>query len=162
MSSPDAVYFAAPGQLQDVFLTSIEFQRHETFDLDVHDAPPYAIETTTDATLSAEHDLVMVSFRAEIEWADRRDHDDDRRYEKPFDLALTLGGSFQWAVPDAAADDIVGWIKFNTDHLFWPYLRAYTQQITAFSDLPPLTLYTIRVPRPRLGATESSDERSTP
>ncbi|WP_138974465.1 protein-export chaperone SecB [Patulibacter medicamentivorans] len=127
--------------MQDVSLANVNFALNSSFDED-HDNPLYSVVTSLSVELSDERDAAIVWMDADIEWS----AGEDGEVRPPFDLSLTLKAAFDWALPDVEPGDVVSWLTYNTQHLVWPYLRSYVQQITAMSDLPPLVIFTISVP----------------
>ncbi len=145
------------GQLLAVYLTELNFRRNFEFDLERHD-PSYGVETTTRVEVAADLASAVAHLEASIAWFFDEDTEErlaeDRQH--PFDLSLTVTGMFDWMETTYSEEDIAGWTEFNAEHLLWPYLRAHVSTITAASDLPPLTIYTIAIPRPRLGRIEET------
>lgn len=139
------------GQLRDVVVSNLQFDRNWAFDADADAAEPgrihYSVVTETEATTNDDRDVGFVALRASISWSS----EDDESTPKPFDLDLTLQGTFDWFDPEMDREDIEAWLEFNGEHLLWPYVRNYVQTVTGWSDVPPLTIYTLGVPHPRLG-----------
>jgi preprotein translocase subunit SecB len=77
-----------------------------------------------------------------VEWTELPENS-----EAPFDLTLDVAGVFHWQDMPVDADFRRAWLELNASYLLWPYARAYAALITGASTLPPLTLYTMRVPQ---------------
>jgi preprotein translocase subunit SecB len=139
------------GQLTDAFLGGVTFVRDFDFDLQSDgpglqyhvDVEPHARQAERD-----DHDVWIADLDASVRWT----HDEKAEFRAPFALQLKVVGVFDWYGAGYDDEAISNWITYNAEHLLWPYLRSYIQQITAASDIPPLTIFTIGVPRPRVGA----------
>jgi preprotein translocase subunit SecB len=151
------------GQLSDVFLGGVTFVRDFDFDVEV-DGPglEYHITAETQAHETERHDkdVWLAELTASVLWTHRKKD----TFVAPFQLEVKVIGVFDWLGEGYADDAISDWIRYNAEHLLWPYLRAYIQQITAASDIPPLTIFTIGVPRPRVGqpADDTDASRKVP
>jgi hypothetical protein len=144
------------GQLLDAYLSEAHFSVNPKFDFSQSMTSSYAVHT--DLSVEAAEDLrtARADLGVRIEWMFPPDADDP---EVPFDLTVTITGEFEWGdQKPTTREDVEGWVEFNAEHLLWPYVRAQVAMITGASKLPPLTLYTITVPQPRLGQVEAVDE----
>lgn len=138
----------AAGQLVDVVVTGIEFQRHWGIGHEEDGGGlSYVIDSSTTASVSEDRTGALVQFEATVEWR----IDGEPTVDGPFDLRVDLEAVFNWHAPEAPVEGIEGWLEFNSYHLLWPYLRAEIARITMSAGLPPLTIYTVAVPRPHLG-----------
>jgi hypothetical protein len=68
--------------------------------------------------------------------------------QAPFALELTVEGLFSWQKNSRPEELMRAWLAWNGVYLLWPYARTFVSTITGFSALPPLTIYTMRVPDP--------------
>jgi len=155
---PDRLYNRL-GQLHAEFLTALEFRRNSGFNPDELDRWVYGVRTESTADLVHDDDVTgIVELEAEIVWSPDEDEPEPPSGEPPFSLSLTLTGVFAWlGNPDD--DDAKLWLEVNGEHLLWPYLRAHIASITAASDLPALTIFTLGVPRPA-GAEQTAAEQA--
>jgi preprotein translocase subunit SecB len=142
------------GQLLTVSLSELDFRRNPEFDIERHNAS-YSVDANVDVEVADDLRSAVATLRASIEWLFPETAEDR---QGPFEISLVLTGMFAWMAESTTKDDIAGWIEFNAEHLLWPYLRAQIVSVTAASDLPPLTIYTIAVPRPRLGKADVPEE----
>jgi len=85
----------------------------------------------------------QLELDVKVEWR----HVSDEPFTAPFDLELTVSGLFEWDHTTHARDLVDAWLEWNGVYLLWPYLRSYVAQITGASSLPPLTIYTMKVPQ---------------
>lgn len=136
---------SSAGQLVDVFVNEVEFRRNLDYDWD-QETPSYTVDSQTVAHADADGEGAMAELTASIEW-----NTDEGRLQVPFDIKISLIGLFSWQIQGLPTEEIEGWVAFNSEHLLWPYLRAEISRLTANGGLPPLTIYTIGVPRPHLG-----------
>jgi len=51
------------------------------------------------------------------------------------------------------------WLDFNAPYLLWPYARAYIANLTGSSSLPPLTIFTMKVPHPPIATLSRSEKQ---
>lgn len=136
------------GQLVEASLTEVNFKRNLASELDKV-ASHYSLDYRVDGTVSADRKYGVASLHASVVF-----HPEGEQTEPPFELSVAVTGIFEWTAPELVDEDIEGWLAFNGEHLLWPYLRSYIAQITASSGLPPLTIYTIGVPKPHFGRTD--------
>lgn len=137
------------GQLLDVWVDAVRFERNYRYDEDDADKLSYSVDVEIDATVAPTREGGIVTMTAAVEWMS------DEEVEPPFELAMTLNGLMEWQELETDVEDIKRWMKFNGEHLLWPYLRTYFQTVSGWSDLPSITLYTIGVPRPRVAKPEA-------
>lgn len=154
---PDEVLLSA-AQLDGVWLTSVTFAENRLLDPDRK--PTYSLTHTTDVDLFDDEDgnpLGLLELHAKVDWAADVDGEP---VEPPFELALTVVGIFAFN-PQRQRDErfASAWLDYNGVYLLWPYLRTYISTITGLSTLPPLTIYTMRVPNPPVGGEEITDPR---
>ncbi len=143
-----------PGRLVEAFLDEIHFRRHRDYTFP-EGGIAYGVDSDTSAEILDDRTCAFVRLKAEIHWTS---HEGDT-VDGPFEMQITVGGLFNWRLPDRSDEDILGWLEFNTTHLLWPYLRTYVSSVTASAGVPPLTIFTITTPSPNLGRTE--DETSS-
>jgi preprotein translocase subunit SecB len=142
-------------QLEAVWLARIEFRENPGFDPERdQDRVRYAVGRETRIDHSESGEASLMTLMARIDWS----HVDEG--EIPFDLEVDLQGLFAWSSPIDDEDFAAAWLEFNGVYLLWPYLRSHVALITTASSLPPLTIPTLRVPRPEIGETvaEGDDE----
>lgn len=150
---------ASPGQLESVDLRAIRFDRNGSFD-PASGEFAYGVTTTITAFVDEERRRCVAQLDAKIEW---EAEDGEAVAEPPFALEVSLEGQFAWHFPEADPADIQAWVRFNSEHLLWPYLRMHVQAITAAAGLPPLTIFTLMIPAPRMGHNEAElDPRALP
>ena len=76
---------------------------------------------------------------------------------------MTLAATFLWLGEPTDVELASSWIIANGIGLIWPYVRNYVSTITNLGSVPPLTLYTISVPRPSaLGADDLELHEAAP
>jgi hypothetical protein len=139
------------GQLETVWLSEVIFRESLDFDPDDAGACRYSLRRDSEIEQCAEDGMWLLHLRVEVEWTR---HDEDEGV-LPFELEIQVSGAFAWDVPTVERDFVEGWLEFNGPYLLWPYVRTYISSITNLSRLPPLTIYTMTVPRPRgIDATE--------
>ncbi|MGC1851710.1 MAG: hypothetical protein WA687_04640 [Solirubrobacterales bacterium] len=139
------------GQLEAAWLSDVFFKENLAFDPDDAGACRYSLRRSTDIEQTVHDDTWVLHLKVEVEWTRGEDNG-----ELPFELAVQVSGAFSWEIPPVDPDHTYGWLDFNGPYLLWPYVRSYISMITNVSRLPPLTIYTMTVPRPRgLEASES-------
>jgi hypothetical protein len=150
VSASDEIRYAA-GQLKGCWLSAVSYVEHEA------GGPAtnlrYRVDQDTRVEFADDGADATLSFDAEIVWI----HPEDKEFESPFDLKLTITGSFEWAetMPDKELRE--AWLEWNGAYLLWPYLRAQVAAITGASSVETMTLYTMRVPEPPPSVEESKD-----
>jgi preprotein translocase subunit SecB len=145
------------GQLVDAFVSKVAFEKNWGYDPDRADELSYGIESSTTGSVGESGKSGLVILKAEVEWTSEAED-----LQPPFSLQVEVAGVFALRMQGLEEDEIRDWLEFNGEHLLWPYLRAAIQSVTASSDLPPLTIYTIGVPRPRLGDATIAESASGP
>lgn len=139
----------AAGQLQRAWLVSTAFEENVSL------APrperlTYRVEHDHEilfGELEEGEDEVWATLvvNATIAWV----HPDGLdQFEQPFDLSLKVAGVFIWGPENRNRELMEAWLGYNGFYLLWPYLRSFIAVITGLSSLPPLTIYTLRVPDP--------------
>jgi preprotein translocase subunit SecB len=96
----------------------------------------------------------------EVDWS----RTDEAEGLYPFELNAEVTGMFQWSPASAPKTERMArlWLDYNGIYLLWAYLRTHVATITGMSDLPPLTIYTMRVPdRPQLDE-DDDEEKAKP
>lgn len=150
-----------PAQLNDVRLARVEFEANPEFENS--DAPNASYVVKANTTISEPEvgdDGEMWAVAAAdvtIEWS----RVDGGEGPLPFELDLRAVGVFSWEPATRPDDDRIArlWLDYNAQYLMWPYLRTFITTITAMSHLPPLTIYTMNVPRPPL--IEETEEQTS-
>lgn len=150
---PDGPYNTR-GQLDEAFLSEINFSRNLDFNWGDAEGITYTIDSHVDAEVSDNREQGVARLYANFTF-----HYEGEEREPPFNLATTVTGRFVGFPPGLPDEEIEGWLTFNAQHMLWPYLRTYVSQITANSGLPALTIYTIGVPRPHLGQPDDPPAR---
>jgi preprotein translocase subunit SecB len=133
----------AAGQLESVWLSRVTFRENLEFDPDDANACRYSLRRSAEIDSVAE-DMWVLHMDVEVEWTRSDDGE-----ELPFDLGLQVSGAFSWEQAPVDPSFVHGWLDFNGPYLLWPYLRSHIATVTNLSSLPPLTIYTMTVPRPR-------------
>lgn len=140
----------APAQLENVWVNEVRFRADPNFERDDAPKTSYVVDAETDmGELVTEDDGEMWAFvtvDAKIEWT----RTDDPEAPLPFEIEVQIQGMFSWAPEMRPDSDRIAslWLDYNALYLMWPYLRNYINTITAMSRLPPLTIYTMSVPKP--------------
>jgi preprotein translocase subunit SecB len=121
----------------------------------------YRVATSTSAEARTGQ-RPTVELEAELEWVDA----DGVECSGPFNLTVAVQGDFDVSAGPREPDEIEELLRFTGRYLLWPYVRSYVSAVTALSSHPPLTLFTLQVPAPRVldpttgefdAATTSSD-----
>ncbi len=148
----------APAQLESIWVNEIRFRVDPDFDRADATKTSYVVDAETDVgELFIEDDGEMSAFvkvDATVEWT----REDDGPL--PFEVHVEIEGMFSWAPEMRPDNDRIAslWLDYNALYLMWPYLRSYINAVTAMSSLPPLTIYTMSVPKPPRFDEESSEE----
>lgn len=132
-------------QLDEAWLAGVEFRENQDFDLAILDQGlTYTVGSESSAWLDP---FVGSGLRTTVEWQDKESEPCDG----PFHLMVAVHGSY--AVPGRTAQDrgehLEQWLNFMGPYLLWPYARSYVSSLTSLSQFPPLTLFTLVMPRPR-------------
>jgi Preprotein translocase subunit SecB len=156
--SPDTRHVV--GQLADVRLRNVQFRRSDDYEFI---APlNYTITTSSDVVLADDLTSGKILFNAEVEWRSAEEGSTES-IPGPFDLELTLEGLFMLNAVGDDEEELSAWVEFNSEHLLWPYLRAQIASLTTAAGLPPLTIFTLNVPRFEIGIDDDTpDGQETP
>lgn len=141
-------------QLQEAWLADVEFGENPNFDgaAEFPEGLSYKVESDSKAWLEPHPGA---GLRITISWQDLHDEE----CEGPFRLCAVIHGLFATPEPivEEKGEQLEQWLRFMGPFLLWPYARAYIESLTSFSQFPPLTLYTLALPRPRALEGETSE-----
>lgn len=161
--SPSESHPLAVGQLQHAWLRNVAFQENARFDFQTARLT-YHVELADlqidfradDDAADRGSDWAVLHVPATVEWQIAEGEIEAPEIEAPFELSLTVAGLFTWEPAPPKRESQQRWLDYNGVYLLWPYLRSYVAMITGASSLPPLTIYTRRVPElPSAVATEN-------
>ena len=138
-------------QLADAWLSSVEFRDNQQYDFDQDRAVTYGVTPVTTVDLDSPGGP-YAELHVTIHWTD----EEEEPTPGPFHLELTVTGQFEG---DLGFDrQALGqWLDFNSQFLLWPYARSYAAAVTALSNRPALTLFTLYLPRPRAFEPETGE-----
>jgi preprotein translocase subunit SecB len=139
-----------------VWLASVSFV--EQTPLEAPGDAQYGIKFSHTATDSDDRSTTIVRLSLQVEWLQLPDGTETA----PLELSLDIAGAFTWQNTGLDDDLRQSWIDLNATYLLWPYARNYIALITGASSLPPLTIYTMRVPQIPLATLEEVSPASKP
>ena len=160
-----------PAQLTSAFLSEVrlrtdpEFAWPDASRWNYAIVPEVEIEDPTEAEDGGLEATVHVNVR--IDWSEDEEGDEgdegDEAEEPPFDLHLQVTGYFTWTPRMRPDEDQTArlWLEYNGQWLLWPYVRNYIAMLTGMTNVPPLTIETLRVPDPPDLGQDKSAEPST-
>jgi hypothetical protein len=124
-------------QLAHAWLSGVEFQEHRDVRLD---GLAYRVshELESDVTLEG----ALCHLRVMIAW-----FEGDVEVEGPFALSLRVSGRVEWIEERPDEETVRAWLAYSGPYLLWPYVRSFASLITGSSSYPPLTIFTLAVPR---------------
>jgi preprotein translocase subunit SecB len=139
-----------PAQLQDVWVERIRFEEDATFDRADTANVSYFVEPKVEIGELRDGDDGSLSSAVRLSAEVRFARDDEIEGALPFELDISVVGSFEWSGETKPADAKLApaWLDYNAMYLLWPYLRAHIATVTSASRLPTLTIYTMNVPNP--------------
>jgi hypothetical protein len=139
----------AVGQLEHAWLASVAFQENRDFEF-AYEKLTYRVvlDHTVRYGEGEFANTAILDVSAMIEWRPVEGEEEvEVEVEAPFSLSLGVGGWFAWQ-QSHERESVERWLEYNGVYLLWPYLRSYVSIITSASSVPPLTIYTMRVPDP--------------
>lgn len=141
-------------QLTEAWLADVNFGENPEFDASskLSEGISYTVESDSRAWLQPH---IGAGLRITITWQDGQGETCDG----PFRLQVAIHGIFDApsVVVEEKGEQLEQWLKFMGPFLLWPYARAYIDSITSLSQFPPLTLFTLSLPRPRALEGETSE-----
>lgn len=144
-SSPEPQSDRSAGQLLNAWLDSVEFEANPEYVADGR-VVRYHLDFKHAISVHEEGNRAVVGLTIKVGWRDAEDQ--ELTPPHPFRLELAVAGLFEWERAEVDRDTFEAWLEWNGVYLLWPYARSYITSLTAASPVPPLTIYTLRVPDP--------------